>query len=161
MQLFPGRHIKRRTTPVRGRNHPGTRPEQFLCYKSIGNAVWGTINFQMGSKPIEPPNQCNHCKTVCFQCKTNNLKNLCGRFCWQTNSMNVFKLYFRWPAVTDEALKEVRPDALVLHGVDKMSTKDVFAYFKLFGPESLEWIDDHSCRFFYFLLHIKVPSSVM
>ena len=27
-----------------------------------------------------------------------------------------------------------------------MSTKDVFNYFNLYGPENLEWIDDYSCE---------------
>ena len=43
-------------------------------------------------------------------------------------------------------LGEVRPDALFVHGVDDMSTKDVFAYFSDFGPGSIEWIDDTSCE---------------
>ncbi|XP_057295497.1 nuclear speckle splicing regulatory protein 1-like isoform X2 [Hydractinia symbiolongicarpus] len=51
-----------------------------------------------------------------------------------------------WPPVTEEALEEMRNDAILLHGVNNMSTKDVFDYFKLFGPETLEWIDDCSCN---------------
>jgi len=41
---------------------------------------------------------------------------------------------------------EVRLDAILIHGVDNMSTKDVFAYFGDFAPGSVEWIDDSSCK---------------
>ena len=45
-------------------------------------------------------------------------------------------------------LGEVRLDAILIHGVDNMSTKDVFAYFSDFAPGSVEWIDDSSCKLF-------------
>jgi len=52
-----------------------------------------------------------------------------------------------WPPVPDEVSgEEIRTGAILLHGVDHMSTKDVFDYFKLFGPETIEWIDDSSCN---------------
>lgn len=51
-----------------------------------------------------------------------------------------------WPPIPAEANEEIRPDAILLYGVDHMSTTDVFEYFKLFGPESIEWIDDFSCN---------------
>jgi len=41
---------------------------------------------------------------------------------------------------------EARLDAILIHGVDNMSTKDVFAYFGDFAPGSVEWIDDSSCN---------------
>ena len=41
---------------------------------------------------------------------------------------------------------EARLDAILIHGVDNMSTKDVFAYFGDFAPGSVEWIDDSSCK---------------
>ena len=41
---------------------------------------------------------------------------------------------------------EVRLDAILIHGVDNMSTKDVFGYFGDFAPGSVEWIDDSSCK---------------
>ncbi|KAJ7387177.1 hypothetical protein OS493_004143 [Desmophyllum pertusum] len=41
---------------------------------------------------------------------------------------------------------EARLDAILIHGVDGMSTKDVFAYFGDFAPGSVEWIDDSSCN---------------
>ena len=37
-------------------------------------------------------------------------------------------------------------DAIHLYGVEHMSTKDIFAYFDLFGPDTLEWVDDFSCK---------------
>ena len=43
-------------------------------------------------------------------------------------------------------LGEARLDAILIHGVDNMSTKDVFAYFSDFVPGSVEWIDDTSCK---------------
>jgi len=47
------------------------------------------------------------------------------------------------PTISDG---EVRLDAILIHGVDNMSTKDVFAYFGDFAPGSVEWIDDSSCN---------------
>ena len=41
---------------------------------------------------------------------------------------------------------EARLDAILVHGVDDMSTKDVFSYFNDFAPGSVEWIDDSSCK---------------
>ena len=41
---------------------------------------------------------------------------------------------------------ETRSDAILIHGVNEMSTEDVFAYFKDFAPGSVEWIDDSSCK---------------
>ncbi|XP_032236505.2 nuclear cap-binding protein subunit 3 isoform X2 [Nematostella vectensis] len=41
---------------------------------------------------------------------------------------------------------DIRPDALLVFGVNEMSTKDVFEYFKVYGPGSIEWIDDASCN---------------
>ena len=51
-----------------------------------------------------------------------------------------------WPPVTDAALAKIRPEGLHLYGVTKMSTKDVFDYFKDHGPDTMEWIDDDSCN---------------
>ena len=42
---------------------------------------------------------------------------------------------------------ELRTDAVFLYGVENMSTKDVFKYFEEFGPSSVEWIDDVSCKY--------------
>ena len=39
----------------------------------------------------------------------------------------------------------VRQDALYLHGCDSMSSNNVFGLFSLFGPSSMEWINDSSC----------------
>ncbi|XP_046840122.1 nuclear cap-binding protein subunit 3-like [Xenia sp. Carnegie-2017] len=47
------------------------------------------------------------------------------------------------PTVNDDA--KLRPDAILLFGVNEMSTKDVFDYFKDYVPNSIEWIDDISC----------------
>jgi len=51
-----------------------------------------------------------------------------------------------FPKVTDAAFADQRPDSLHLYGVSNMNTKDVFEYFKGHGPDTLEWIDDHSCN---------------
>ncbi len=52
----------------------------------------------------------------------------------------------KWPPVTEAAFAEVRPEAVHIYGVDKMSTKDVFDYLKDHGPDTMEWIDDYSCN---------------
>ena len=51
-----------------------------------------------------------------------------------------------FPPVTDAAFAESRSESLLLYGVGKMSTKDVFHYFKNHGPDTMEWIDDDSCN---------------
>merc|ERR1712126_126469 len=51
-----------------------------------------------------------------------------------------------WPPVPIDVNGELRSNALLLYGVDNMSTTDVFEYFQLFGPETIEWIDDSSCN---------------
>merc|ERR1711962_1276009 len=51
-----------------------------------------------------------------------------------------------WPPVPADAHGEIRPDVIHMHGVDSMSTTDVFDYFRLYGPETIEWIDDFSCN---------------
>ncbi|XP_028396667.1 nuclear cap-binding protein subunit 3-like isoform X2 [Dendronephthya gigantea] len=40
---------------------------------------------------------------------------------------------------------KIRSDAILLFGVNEMSTKDVFEYFQGYMPGSIEWIDDISC----------------
>jgi hypothetical protein len=42
---------------------------------------------------------------------------------------------------------DIRQDALHVHGINDMSTKDVFKYFEEFGAESIEWINDSSCEY--------------
>ncbi|RUS16410.1 hypothetical protein BC937DRAFT_91248 [Endogone sp. FLAS-F59071] len=39
-----------------------------------------------------------------------------------------------------------REDTLHLHGTDDMNTDDVLGYFSEFGPLSVEWINDSSCK---------------
>ena len=41
---------------------------------------------------------------------------------------------------------EVRSKAVHLHGLDEMSTEDVFEFFSLYGPRNIEWINDKSCE---------------
>ena len=41
---------------------------------------------------------------------------------------------------------KVRPNAVHLHGLDEMSTKDVFEFLSLYGPRNIEWINDKSCE---------------
>ena len=55
----------------------------------------------------------------------------------------VFALYF--------LDAEVRPDAILLFGVNEMSTKDVFDYFQDYMPGSIEWVDDISCMSSYMM----------
>lgn len=51
-----------------------------------------------------------------------------------------------FPKVPEADLADERPEALHIYGVSNMSTKDVFEYFKNYGPDTMEWIDDHSCN---------------
>jgi len=46
--------------------------------------------------------------------------------------------------------KHFRLNTLHVRGTENMSTKDIFNYFKDYGPASIEWINDYSCMF---LLH--------
>lgn len=54
--------------------------------------------------------------------------------------------YYLYITVNVLFVGEARLDAILIHGVDDMSTKDVFAYFNDFAPGSVEWIDDSSCK---------------
>jgi len=58
--------------------------------------------------------------------------------------VDIYKL--SWPPVQDEAFEDLRYDAIHVYGVNHMSTKDVFTYFDLYAPDSIEWIDDFSCN---------------
>lgn len=40
----------------------------------------------------------------------------------------------------------IRLEALHMRGTSGMDTQDVFGYFKDYGPASLEWISEHSCK---------------
>ena len=42
--------------------------------------------------------------------------------------------------------KVYRLNALHVRGLDKLSTTDVFEYFEDYGPASIEWINDSSCK---------------
>ena len=60
-----------------------------------------------------------------------------------------------WPPVLDSALDQMRMDAIHLYGVEHMSTKDIFAYFDLFGPDTLEWVDDFSCKLLELIFFVR------
>lgn len=45
-----------------------------------------------------------------------------------------------------KAIPKVRMDTIKISGVDEMSTRDVFAYFKSYPPAHIEWLDDTSCN---------------
>ncbi|KAL2094608.1 hypothetical protein ACEWY4_009327 [Coilia grayii] len=45
-----------------------------------------------------------------------------------------------------KAIPKIRLEALYLCGVDDMSTKDIFGFFKEYPPAHIEWIDDASCN---------------
>ena len=42
--------------------------------------------------------------------------------------------------------KHYRPNAIHMRGTEDMSTQDIFDYFKDYGPASIEWINDYSCK---------------
>ena len=43
----------------------------------------------------------------------------------------------------------IRYDAIHLHGVDDMSTEDIFSYLHDFPPKHIEWVNDSSCNIVY------------
>ncbi|KAG5284774.1 hypothetical protein AALO_G00030310 [Alosa alosa] len=45
-----------------------------------------------------------------------------------------------------KVIPKVRLEGLHLCGVDNMSTKDIFGFFKEYPPAHIEWIDDASCN---------------
>jgi hypothetical protein len=48
--------------------------------------------------------------------------------------------------VDDENIKNVRLSVIHMRGTEEMSTKDVFKYFQDYAPQSIEWINDISCK---------------
>ena len=46
----------------------------------------------------------------------------------------------------DQDSRGWRQEAIMLRGVENMSTEDVFEYFSEFCPKQLEWIDDNTCK---------------
>ena len=40
----------------------------------------------------------------------------------------------------------LRPEAILMHGTDDMSTDDIFEYFVGYSPSFVEWINDSSCE---------------
>ena len=51
----------------------------------------------------------------------------------------------------------LRPEAILMHGTDDMSTDDVFEYFVDYSPSFVEWINDSSCEL---LPRALLPCSV-
>lgn len=47
----------------------------------------------------------------------------------------------------DENAKNVRLNVIHVRGTEEMSTKDVLKYFQDYAPQSIEWINDISCKF--------------
>ena len=54
----------------------------------------------------------------------------------------------------------VRLNVIHIHGVDEMSTQDVFDYFVQFAPSAIEWIDDSSCMFLSVCLFVCLSVCV-
>lgn len=42
--------------------------------------------------------------------------------------------------------KDIRLEGLHMRGTKGLNTQDVFSYFKDYGPASLEWITENSCK---------------
>jgi len=57
--------------------------------------------------------------------------------------------------VDDENMKNVRLSVIHMRGTEEMSTKDVFKYFQDYAPQSIEWINDISCKFILIYYLIK------
>ncbi|KAK3611707.1 hypothetical protein CHS0354_034377 [Potamilus streckersoni] len=68
----------------------------------------------------------------------------------QENEANILDLYkslgIREEDLSRKDERGIRLEAIHFRGVDDMNTKDIFAYFKEFGPAGVEWIDDSSCN---------------
>ncbi|XP_022781558.1 nuclear cap-binding protein subunit 3-like isoform X2 [Stylophora pistillata] len=87
------------------------------------------------------------CSPCCKPFSIHKLLHLFAICCFLSFFCFVFRLSsvdpYKLPTITDG---ETRLDAILIHGVNEMSTKDVFAYFSDFAPGSVEWIDDSSCN---------------
>ena len=66
---------------------------------------------------------------------------MCVRF-----SLNLTESSFESETTDQDDVKAYRKDALHVHGVDELSTNDIFDYFRGYAPLAVEWIDDSSCN---------------
>jgi hypothetical protein len=49
-------------------------------------------------------------------------------------------------AESDVVPGKVRPEVLHVYGVDLVGTADLLAFFQVYGPSYVEWINDSSCN---------------
>lgn len=54
-----------------------------------------------------------------------------------------------------ENAKNIRLNVIHVRGTKEMSTKDVLKYFQDYAPQSIEWINDISCKFLNFIVGSK------
>lgn len=54
-----------------------------------------------------------------------------------------------------------RFEAIHLRGTEEMNTQNVFDYFKGYAPASIEWINDYSCKSFWFNTQFYKPNSFL
>lgn len=52
----------------------------------------------------------------------------------------------RGSSAQDDDDRHDRAEAILLHGVDDLSTKDIETYCKEHPPAKVEWINDQSCK---------------
>lgn len=59
--------------------------------------------------------------------------------------------------ITDdnENAKNVRLNVIHIRGTEEMSTKDILKYFQDYAPQSIEWINDISCKCLILILFKK------
>ena len=61
-------------------------------------------------------------------------------------SLNITKEDFR---SSESPTGMSRPESLLVHGVNNMSTQEILNYFEEFEPMGIEWISDSSCNVFW------------
>lgn len=64
---------------------------------------------------------------------------------------SLFQSYSMGITEENENTKNFRLNVLHIRGTEEMSTKDVFKYFEDYAPASIEWINDVSCKYSYFI----------
>eukprot|EP00164_Ancoracysta_twista_P007100 GFYU01010024.1.p1 GENE.GFYU01010024.1~~GFYU01010024.1.p1 ORF type:complete len:426 (+),score=115.39 GFYU01010024.1:142-1278(+) len=71
------------------------------------------------------------------------------RFGAEESNLDKMDTDLRDPRREPTATAELRPSVLHLYGTDNMSTQDVEAFFAVYLPSWVEWLDDSSCNIIF------------